>query len=128
MQREKIRELLESVRDGNVPPEDAFDTVVALWAAGNRDVELRLLPGGNHSFQFDAEDFEIYEDGQPVAYVQTEGESFERRPLGLGATDGSYTLVERGVEAGEYVVTTGAYQVYLASLSTGEIGDHGHPH
>ncbi len=69
-----------------------------------------------------------HEDGQPVAYVQTEGESFERRPLKLGATDGSYTLVERGVEAGEYVVVKGAYQVYLASLSTGVIGDHGHPH
>ena len=69
-----------------------------------------------------------HEDGQPVAYVQTEGESFERRLLVLGATDGNYTLVEQGVEAGEYVVTQGAYQVYLASLSTGEIGDHGHPH
>lgn len=69
-----------------------------------------------------------HEDGQPVTYVQTEGESFERRPLVLGATDGRYTLVERGLEAGEYVVTQGAYQVYLASLNTSEIGDHGHPH
>ena len=69
-----------------------------------------------------------HEDGQPVAYVQMEGESFERRPLVLGATDGRYTLVERGVEAGEYVVTKGAYQVYLASLNTSEISDHGHPH
>jgi RND family efflux transporter MFP subunit len=68
------------------------------------------------------------EDGQAVTYVQTEGESFERRPLALGATDGSYTLVERGVAAGEYVVTKGAYQVYLASLNTSEISDHGHPH
>jgi len=46
----------------------------------------------------------------------------------LGATDGRYTLVTRGVEAGEYVVTKGAYQVYLASLNTSEISDHGHPH
>ena len=38
--------------------EDALDTVRALWAAGNRDVELRILPAGNHSFQFDAEDYE----------------------------------------------------------------------
>ena len=62
-----------------------------------------------------------------MAYVQTEGESFERRLLVLGATDGNYTLVERGVEAGEYVVTKGAYQVYLASLNTSEIGE-GHAH
>ena len=50
--------VLHSSEDLNVPVEDAFDTVAALWAAGNRDVELRILPGGNHSFQFDAEDYE----------------------------------------------------------------------
>ncbi|MFB6232201.1 MAG: efflux RND transporter periplasmic adaptor subunit [Salinibacter sp.] len=67
------------------------------------------------------------EDGRPVAYVQTGGESFERRPLRLGPTDGQHTLVERGVQAGEHVVTSGAYQVYLASLNTSQIG-HGHTH
>lgn len=50
--------VLHSSEDLNVPPEDAFDTVSALWAAGNRDVELRILPAGNHSLQFDAEDYE----------------------------------------------------------------------
>lgn len=50
--------VLHSSEDLNVPVEDAFDTVRALWAAGNRDVELRILPAGNHSFQFDAEDYE----------------------------------------------------------------------
>lgn len=68
------------------------------------------------------------EDGQPVAYVQTGGESFERRPLRLGPTDGQTTIVERGVQPGEHVVTTGAYQVYLASLNTAQVGGHGHPH
>jgi RND family efflux transporter MFP subunit len=68
------------------------------------------------------------EDGQQVVYVQTGGESFERRLLQVGATDGSRTLVRGGVADGEYVVTRGAYQVYLASLSTNDIGDHGHPH
>ena len=50
--------VLHSSEDLNVPVEDAFDTVRALWAAGNRDVELRILPAGNHSFQFDAENYE----------------------------------------------------------------------
>ena len=68
------------------------------------------------------------EDGRPVAYVQTGGESFERRSLELGPTDGQYTLVERGVQAGEHVVTAGAYQVYLASLGSSETAGHGHPH
>jgi RND family efflux transporter MFP subunit len=68
------------------------------------------------------------EDGAPVAYVQTGGESFERRPLQLGPTDGEHTLVERGVQAGEHVVTAGAYQVYLASLGSSETAGHGHTH
>jgi len=50
--------VLHSSEDLNVPAEDAFDTVRAMWGAGNRDVELRLLPAGNHSFQFDSGDFE----------------------------------------------------------------------
>lgn len=68
------------------------------------------------------------EDGVPVAYVQTGGESFERRVLTLGASNGSRTIVERGVEPGERVVTVGAYQVRLAAAGGEEIGDHGHPH
>lgn len=68
------------------------------------------------------------EDGVPVAYVQTGGESFQRRVLVLGSSDGERVLVERGIEAGERVVSTGAYQVRLASLNTSEIADHGHPH
>ncbi|MDE0168040.1 MAG: alpha/beta fold hydrolase [bacterium] len=50
--------VLHASEDLNVPVEDAFDTVRALWAAGNRDVELRVVPGANHSFQLDAEDCE----------------------------------------------------------------------
>ncbi len=68
-----------------------------------------------------------YEDGQPVAYVQTEGESFERRALVLGATDGTNTVIENGIDVGEYVVTKGAYQIYLASLGNSEFGE-GHAH
>ncbi len=50
--------VLHATEDLNVPVEDAFNTVRALWAAGNRDVELRILPHGNHSFQLDSEDYE----------------------------------------------------------------------
>ncbi|HUP18437.1 MAG TPA: efflux RND transporter periplasmic adaptor subunit [Gemmatimonadota bacterium] len=68
------------------------------------------------------------EDGLAVAYVQTGGESFERRILTLGPTDGEETLVTRGIEPTERVVTVGAYQVRLAAVGGEEIGDHGHPH
>ena len=68
------------------------------------------------------------EDGLFIAYVHIGGESFERRALTLGPTDGEWTIVEAGVRNGERVVTLGAYQVKLSSLNTSSISDHGHPH
>lgn len=68
------------------------------------------------------------EDGVSVTYVQVGGETFERRVLRLGATDGVYTIVEDGIVEGEHVVITGAYQVYLGSLSTSDIATEGHMH
>jgi RND family efflux transporter MFP subunit len=67
------------------------------------------------------------ENGTPVAYVQTGGESFERRVLTEGASDGAFVLARGGVSAGEWVVVTGAYQVRLAGLSGNEFaGGHAH--
>ncbi|MFT5141446.1 MAG: cobalt-zinc-cadmium efflux system membrane fusion protein [Rhodothermales bacterium] len=68
------------------------------------------------------------QDGQSIGYVQTGGETFERRLLVLGPTDGTYSLVESGIASGEYAVTIGAYQVYLASLNTSDIAAEGHAH
>jgi RND family efflux transporter MFP subunit len=69
----------------------------------------------------------VDDNGTPVAYVQSGGEEFERRVLSLGATDGRRTHVAAGVRAGEMVVTAGAYQVRLASMSGGEFaGGHAH--
>lgn len=69
----------------------------------------------------------VDDNGTPVAYVQVGGESFERRVLALGATDGQRTHVVAGVRPGEMVVTVGAYQVRLASMSDGEFaGGHAH--
>lgn len=68
------------------------------------------------------------EDGLDVAYVEVGGESFERRVLELGPTDGEWTIVRSGIGPGERVVATGAYQVRLASLGEDAPTDHGHPH
>lgn len=65
--------------------------------------------------------------GQPVVYVQTGGESFARRPVVLGIHDGPWVEVLRGVTAGEWVVSDGAYYVKLAAAGGEEIG-HGHAH
>ena len=69
----------------------------------------------------------IEEDGRPVAYVQPEGERFERRELVLGPRVSGQILVREGVSPGERVVTGAAYQVRLASLSTA-VPAHGHEH
>lgn len=68
------------------------------------------------------------EDGLAVLYVKVGGEAFLRRVVQLGPSDGSWTIVSTGIDRGEQVVTTGAYQVRLASLGDTEIADHGHPH
>ena len=67
------------------------------------------------------------ENGLSVIYVKITGSTFERRVVDVGASDGSWTLVLSGVDPGEQVVTTGAYQVNLASLGTSEPSD-GHSH
>ena len=51
--------VLHAAEDLNVPVEDAFNTVRSLWAAGNHEVELRIVPGANHSFQLDSDDYDI---------------------------------------------------------------------
>ena len=68
------------------------------------------------------------EDGVFVAYVQIGGETFERRAVQVGPSDGEWTIVESGIRRGERVVTLGAYQVKLSSLNTAELSDHGHVH
>lgn len=68
------------------------------------------------------------EDGLLVAYVQIGGETFERRAITVGASDGQWTEILSGVRRGERIVTAGQYQIKLSSLNTSEISDHGHPH
>jgi multidrug efflux pump subunit AcrA (membrane-fusion protein) len=65
--------------------------------------------------------------GRPIVFVQLEGETFERRAVTLGARSGDRVQVLDGVTPGDRVVTTGAYLVRLASLST-TVPAHGHVH
>lgn len=65
--------------------------------------------------------------GRPIVFVQTAGESFERRAVTLGPRAGNVVQVLDGVRAGDRVVTAGAYLVRLASLST-QVPAHGHVH
>lgn len=69
----------------------------------------------------------IDDGGRPVVYVQTGGETFQRRPVETGIRDGDRIEIVSGLEIGERVVTVGAYDVKLAATGGEEVG-HGHAH
>ncbi len=68
------------------------------------------------------------EAGEPVVYVQTGGESFERRPVTLGIRSGDHVAVTGGLAPGERVVTRGSYLVRLAASGDDAAAGHGHAH
>ncbi len=67
------------------------------------------------------------EQGNYYTYVQTEGESFEKRELRLGGNDGMKVQVLSGLQEGDRVVTKGAYNIKLSTAS-GTLPAHGHSH
>lgn len=69
----------------------------------------------------------IEEQGVFYVYVQTSGEGFEKREVSITGSDGILVQVLSGIEEGERVVTKGAYQIKLASMS-GTMPVHGHEH
>ena len=65
------------------------------------------------------------ENGAQVVYVQIGGARFERRMVQTGARDGDRIAVVSGLEAGQRVVSKGAY---LVRLSTSKAAAAGHAH
>jgi len=90
-------------------------------------VRLRLFAGGEESVTAIPESAVVDDGGRPVVFVQTGGESFERRSVRLGSRADGYVHVLEGAESGERVVHRGAYLVRLAAMST-QIPAHGHVH
>lgn len=65
--------------------------------------------------------------GNYSVIVQLSGESFEKRLVVTGKSNGSEVEIKEGLKAGEVVVTKGNYQVKMASMA-GEAPAHGHAH
>jgi len=115
--------------------EPAARTVDVHFAFDNRDgslrvgqsVGLRLLLGDEQARPAVPESAVVDDGGNPVVFVQSGGESFERRPVRLGSREGGYVHLLEGVEPGERVVHRGAYLIRLAAMST-QIPAHGHVH
>ena len=69
----------------------------------------------------------LLEENRTVVYVQVGGETFERRLVKTGLRDRDWVQILEGLEAGERIVTVGAYDVALASRSS-EVPERGHVH
>ncbi len=115
--------------------EPAARTAETRFALDNREsrlrigqaTRLRLLVGDGELGAAVPESAVVDDGGRPVVFVQTGGESFERRPVRLGSAAGGWIQAVEGVEPGERVVHRGAYLVRLAAMST-RIPAHGHAH
>ncbi len=92
-----------------------------------QSVFLRLLMEETKSTPVIPVSAVIDDAGRPIVFVQTSGESFERRPVTLGVRQADVVQVLEGVKPGERIVSKGAHLVRLASLST-QVPAHGHVH
>lgn len=70
----------------------------------------------------------ILEDqGLKYVFVQKSGDRFEKRFVRIGASNGQEVEITSGLEAGERIVSKGAYFVKLASMA-GALPAHSHSH
>ena len=69
----------------------------------------------------------IDDAGRPVVFVQRGGETFLRKPVQLGIRNHGMVQVLNGVNAGDRVVTKGAYLIRLSTMSSA-VPAHGHVH
>ena len=116
-----------------VDPKTRTVKVIYELTNGNRQLaveqaaSLRLFRQSRKEGPAILESAVVDDAGRPVVYVQTGGESFERRAVMLGERQGGMVLVTEGLSPGERVVTKGAYLIRLASMST-QAPAHGHAH
>lgn len=62
---------------------------------------------------------------RPYAFVQLDGEHFERRAVTLGRVDGPWVEIGSGLKEGERVVTKGGFDIHLNAFM-GTIESHRH--
>ncbi|MBL4560809.1 MAG: efflux RND transporter periplasmic adaptor subunit [Labilibaculum sp.] len=69
----------------------------------------------------------LEDQGLKYVFVQLSGESFEKRFVNIGVSNGREVEITSGIKAGERVVSKGAYFVKLASMA-GALPAHAHEH
>jgi RND family efflux transporter MFP subunit len=89
--------------------------------------EVRALTGTTPRGPVVPKSAVVDDNGRSIAYVQTGGESFERRELRLGVKQGDRVQVLSGLKPGDRIVTQGGYEIRLSTLSNA-VPAHGHEH
>lgn len=89
--------------------------------------QVQIAIGGGAQAILVPESALLEDYGNYSVMVQLSGESFERRSIIIGKRNGKQVEVLKGLQVGDVVVTTGAYQVKMASMS-GSTPAHGHEH
>ncbi len=93
----------------------------------NQTVTIRLFLSSSRRGAIVPEGALVDDGGRPVVFVQVKGEAFARRPVETGLRQTGLVQITSGLEAGERVVTRGAYLIRLAAMSS-QIPAHGHVH
>lgn len=92
-------------------------SVVEVWLLSPRTSDAITIPLSSV----------LEQEGRSYCYVQTAGETMDKRAIALGANDGLRVEVREGLRSGERVVSIGAMDVKLATAS-GALPAHGHEH
>ena len=56
-------------------------------------------------------------NGKPIVFVKDGAEQFSMSYVSLGENNGTYTVIKKGIEEGERVVTNGTYQLKMIYLN-----------
>jgi membrane fusion protein, heavy metal efflux system len=86
-----------------------------------------LYTGGTERVPVVPRDAVLMEAGRPYVFIQSGGESFERRYVEIVSRDGAAVGIRSGIQPGDRVVTRGAYDIQLASAAKG-LPAEGHVH
>jgi membrane fusion protein, heavy metal efflux system len=129
-----LKELNGEIVSKNAFVDDPFTRIPVIFSASGNDVlmpgmflEAFLFTGHKENALLVPISALIEEHGLYFVFVQKGGESYEKRMVAWDASDGTQVEITSGLIPGERVVTKGAYQIKLASMS-GELPLHGHTH
>ena len=114
---------------------DANSPLVSVYAQVNSNNKVTLgsfaevqIGYGKSAKQIVVPETSLLESyGSFSVILQSSGETFEKRPVKIGRHNGTFVEIISGLDVGDVIVTKGAYQVKMASMS-GTAPAHGHAH